>query len=167
MERDPATTTLLLLEAASREFIDRGFEAARVNEIARSVGVTAGAVYGRWPHKTDALVAALEYTSKRSSPNRNWGTWAARTRGPFDQLALLGTNLLLGVQPVQGRSHPGVRQRPQQRSHPGVPAEHLDEGADQLSRIVDEISRTGSSTAATALSPSPFCARRWESVRTC
>ena len=37
-------TTERLLEAASREFMERGYEAARVSSIARRAGLTPGAV---------------------------------------------------------------------------------------------------------------------------
>ena len=92
--QDPETTTRLLLEAAAAEFIERGYEAARVNDIARRVGVTAGAVYGRWPHKPDVLVAALEHTLEKILPEHELGNLGGADAGSFDKLALLGTNLL-------------------------------------------------------------------------
>ena len=140
--QDPETTTQQLLEAASREFIERGFEAARVNEIARRVGVTAGAVYGRWPHKTDVLVAALEYTLEKTLPEEELGNLGGTDAGSFDQLALLGTNLLAFnpykdvVTQVFGsaRNNEAIRE---------CLLEHLDEDADQLSRIVDQMKEDG------------------------
>ena len=140
--QDPETTTQRLLEAASREFIERGFEAARVNDIARSVGVTAGAVYGRWPHKTDVLVAALEYTLEKTLPEQELGNLGGTDAGSFDQLALLGTNLLAFnpyedvVTQVFGsaRNNEAIRE---------CLLEHLDEDADQLSRIVDQMKADG------------------------
>lgn len=140
--QDPETTTQQLLEAASREFIERGFEAARVNEIARRVGVTAGAVYGRWPHKTDVLVAALEYTLEKTLPEQELGNMGGTDAGSFDQLALLGTNLLAFnpykdvVTQVFGsaRNNEAIRE---------CLLEHLDEDADQLSRIVDQMKDDG------------------------
>ena len=141
-ERDPAATTEQLLEAAAEEFIERGFEAARVNEIARRVGVTAGAVYGRWPHKTDVLVAALEYTLEKTLPEQELGNLGGTDAGSLDKLALLGTNLLAFnphkdvVTQVFGsaRNNEAIRE---------CLLDHLDEGGDQLSRIVDQMKEDG------------------------
>ena len=141
-ERDPAATTELLLEAAAEEFIERGFEAARVNDIARRVGVTAGAVYGRWPHKTDVLVAAVEYTLEKILPEHELANLGGADSGSFDQLALLGTSLLAFnpykdvVTQVFGsaRNNEAIRE---------CLLEHLDEDADQLSRIVDQMKADG------------------------
>ncbi len=140
--QDPETTTQQLLEAASREFIERGFEAARVSDIARRVGVTAGAVYGRWPHKTDVLVAALEYTLEKTLPEQELPNLGGADAGSIDQLALLGTNLLAFnpykdvVTQVFGsaRNNEAIRE---------CLLEHLDEDADQLSRIVDQMKEDG------------------------
>ena len=62
-------TTERLLEAAAQEFIARGYEAARVSDIARRAGVTSGAVYARWPHKPDILAAALERIFEQMLPD--------------------------------------------------------------------------------------------------
>ena len=140
--QDPETTTQLLLEAAAEEFIVRGYEAARVNDIARRVGVTAGAVYGRWPHKTDVLVAALEYTLEKILPEHELSNLGGADAGSLDQLALLGTNLLASnphkdvVTQVFGsaRNNEAIRE---------CLLEHLDEDADQLSRIVDQMKHDG------------------------
>ena len=48
-KHDPSKTTARLLEVAAKEFIERGYEAARVSDIARRAGVTTGAIYARWP----------------------------------------------------------------------------------------------------------------------
>ena len=140
--QDPETTTQLLLEAAAEEFIERGYEAARVNDIARRVGVTAGAVYGRWPHKTDVLVAALEHTLEKILPEHELSNLGVADAGSFDQLALLGANLLASnphkdvVTQVFGsaRNNEAIRE---------CLLEHLDEDADQLSRIVDQMKHDG------------------------
>ena len=54
-------TTRRLLDAAADEFVERGYDAARVSSIARRAGLTSGAVYARWPAKTEVMTAALEY----------------------------------------------------------------------------------------------------------
>lgn len=67
-KRDPEATTRRLLEAAVAEFIEHGYDKAVVSDIARRAGVTAGAVYGRWPHKTDVMVAALNHIFEQLLP---------------------------------------------------------------------------------------------------
>lgn len=56
-----AEVTERLLEAAIDVFAERGFEAARVAEIARRAGLTTGAIYARWPGKRDLIVAAVHH----------------------------------------------------------------------------------------------------------
>ncbi len=63
-------TTERLLKAAAREFMDRGYEAARVSSIARRAGLTPGAVYARWPNKSDVVLAALGYIFEQVLPAR-------------------------------------------------------------------------------------------------
>lgn len=58
--RDVDETTRRLLEAAAAEFVEHGYDRAVVSDIARRAGVTTGAVYARWPHKSDVMVAALD-----------------------------------------------------------------------------------------------------------
>ena len=86
--------TELLLQAAAEEFIARGFEAARVSDIARRVGVTAGAVYARWPHKTDVIVAALDNMFEQILPEQEVEHLGGGEGSPTTMLAMLGTNLL-------------------------------------------------------------------------
>ena len=50
-----------LLDAAVEVFAERGFEAARVAEIARRAGLTTGAIYARWPGKHDLIVDAVRH----------------------------------------------------------------------------------------------------------
>ena len=56
-----AEVTERLLDAAIDVFAERGFEAARVAEIARRAGLTTGAIYARWPGKRDLIVAAVHH----------------------------------------------------------------------------------------------------------
>ena len=64
------STTQVLLQAASEEFIERGYAAARIHEVARRAGLTTGAVYGRWPKKPELFAAALDYTFEQILPDR-------------------------------------------------------------------------------------------------
>ncbi len=49
-----------LLVAAAEVFAERGYDGARVAEIARRAGVTTGAIYSRFTGKADLLAAALD-----------------------------------------------------------------------------------------------------------
>ena len=89
-------TTKRLLEVAAQEFIEHGYEAARVNDIARRAGVTAGAVYARWHHKPDVLVAALEHIFDQILPERRLKQSGTDAMKPPDMIAMLGASLLTG-----------------------------------------------------------------------
>lgn len=88
-------TTERLLEAASREFMERGYEASRVSSIARRAGLTPGAVYARWPTKSDVIVAALDYIFQRILPSRRLKDAGIDSMGSRDMLAILGAGLLV------------------------------------------------------------------------
>ena len=46
-------------------FGERGYEAARIYEVARRGGLTTGAVYSRWPTKQELFVAVVEYVTRQ------------------------------------------------------------------------------------------------------
>ena len=134
--------TKLLLQAAGEEFIARGYEAARVNDIARRVGVTAGAVYARWPHKTDVIVAALNHMFEQILPDQELESLGGADASPPTMLAVLGTNLL--------RSDPNrevmVQVFGSARNNEAIRAclvAHLDREADQLTRYVERAKDAG------------------------
>ncbi len=116
--------------------MERGYEAARVNDIARRADVTAGAVYARWHHKSDVLVAALEHVFEQILPERRLKQSGTDTLQPPDMMAMLGASLLAGDElrdvMVQvfgsARNNEAIRACLQQ---------FLDEEADQLSDIVE------------------------------
>ena len=86
------------MEHAAQEFIERGYEAARVSDIARRAGLTSGAVYARWPHKADVLVAALDYIFEQILPDHKLKGSGVDQMQPPDMVALLGASLLAGDQ---------------------------------------------------------------------
>src|SRR5688572_12423896 len=49
-----------ILEAALAEFTERGFEAARMEDIAKSAGISKAAIYLYFPSKTALLEALIE-----------------------------------------------------------------------------------------------------------
>lgn len=54
----PEERAASILEAAKAEFVERGFEAARIDDIARRAGIAKGTVYLHFPSK-EALFLAL------------------------------------------------------------------------------------------------------------
>jgi AcrR family transcriptional regulator len=53
-----------LVTAAAEVFSERGYDGARVGEIARRAGLTTGAIYGRFTGKAELLRAAIEAHSR-------------------------------------------------------------------------------------------------------
>jgi len=49
-----------LVEAAAEVFSEKGYDGARVQEIAKRAGLTTGAIYGRFSGKAELLRAAIE-----------------------------------------------------------------------------------------------------------
>lgn len=59
MQEPSDSTRQRLLDAATEVFLEKGYEATRVAEIARRAGLTTGAIYGNFASKADLLTAAL------------------------------------------------------------------------------------------------------------
>ena len=74
------STQQRILDAGKAEFLDRGYENASLRSIARSAGVTTGAIYGYYPDKA-ALFGAL--VSGPADYLRNW-YFSVQTK--FDKL---------------------------------------------------------------------------------
>lgn len=79
-----------LLDAAVEVFAERGFEAARVAEIARRAGLTTGAIYARWPGKHDLIVDAVRHVVPQFM---HLSVAAADAPAP-ETLVALGTSLM-------------------------------------------------------------------------
>lgn len=135
-------TTERLLEAAASEFIDRGYEAARVNDIARRAGVTAGAVYGRWPHKSDVLVAALNHIFEKILPEQELESCGAAEASSIDKLALLGASLLAYDQHRDVVTQVFGSARNSEAIQECL-REYLDEEVHQLSRLIEQMKDDG------------------------
>lgn len=78
-----------LLDAAAEEFGERGYEGARVADIARRAGLTTGAIYNRFRGKDDLLIAAVGESVLLDEVFDN-----ADDASPTDILSMLGHNLL-------------------------------------------------------------------------
>ncbi|HEY8524789.1 MAG TPA: TetR/AcrR family transcriptional regulator [Acidimicrobiales bacterium] len=55
----PEETRNRLIEAAGRVFAERGFEGARIAEIAREAGLSSGAIYAHYGSKAELLLEAI------------------------------------------------------------------------------------------------------------
>ena len=131
-----------MLEAAAAEFVERGYGDAVTSDIARRAGVTTGAIYPRWPHKSDLMAAAIDHLLEQLLPaQRVRGMGIAELPTP-DIMAAWGANLLRAdsVQDVlvqvfgSARNNTVVQERLQR---------FLDEQADQLSRRVERSQEEG------------------------
>lgn len=56
----PSARRALIAEAATEVFAERGYEAATMQEIARTAGVVASVIYDHYPSKRDLYVELLE-----------------------------------------------------------------------------------------------------------
>ena len=92
--RDVDETTRRLLEAAAAEFVEHGYDKAVVSDIARRAGVTTGAVYARWPHKSDVMVAALDRIFEEILPEQRIKEFGLDALPVKDIFVLWGAYLL-------------------------------------------------------------------------
>ena len=135
--RDPETTTKRLLEAAAAEFVENGYDKAVLSNIARRAGVTVGALYARWPHKSDVMVAALDYIFEQLLPERR-----------MEQLnvAELPTHIILELWAAQLLSSDAIKDVLIQvfgsaRNHPAVGERlrrFLNDQSDQLTLLIEK-----------------------------
>jgi Transcriptional regulator len=74
----------LLLAAARRVFLERGYYAATLDQIADEAGFSKGAVYSRFASKADMFLALLEdRIAERAARTRSWpGSWPAPGTSP-------------------------------------------------------------------------------------
>ena len=123
------------MEAAADEFIERGYDAARVTDVARRVGVTSGAVYARWRDKTEMLIAALDHVFAQILPCRRIETFEGEMQPP-DLIVMLGESLLEHNQ----RREVLVQVFGSARNNEEIGhclRRFLNEEADEISRIID------------------------------
>lgn len=132
--RRTADLSRRLLDAAVAEFSDRGFEAAKVSEIARRSGLSTGAIYSRWRDKRECFLGAVRHAVSQRL------TGDSSSDSPLGQLAAsLGASRLTSDDDdsralfleacVIARRDSAMR---------ASVAEALDTEADSLSRLVTE-----------------------------
>ena len=135
-------TARRVIEAAAAEFVECGFDKAVTSDIARRAGVTTGAIYPRWPHKSDLMTAALDHLFEQLLPAQRVRDMGIAELPTPDIMAAWGANLLSSdaVQDVlvqvfgSARNNTAVRERLQH---------FLDKQADQLSRRVERSKEEG------------------------
>lgn len=88
-----AATRAALVQSATKLFVDDGYGAVSVRDLARRTGLTTGAIYGHYRNKADLLVAAIgqRIASELEAPvagrgaslvdsiGRQWRTYRSRT----------------------------------------------------------------------------------------
>jgi AcrR family transcriptional regulator len=108
------TTRAALVESASALFVEEGYGAVSVRDLARRTQLTSGAIYGHFRNKADLLVAAIaEHIARdlylppngrsgfRSYMQRQWRSYRSRT----------GLRALLVEGAAAARIDPHIRQQ--------------------------------------------------------
>ena len=148
-------TTNRLLEAAAAEFVQRGYDSARISDIASNAGVTVGSIYARWSTKTEMMVAALDHIFEQMLPEpriKDLGLYDL----PFPEIVLLAASDLLeprSPREIFTQVFGSARNNPEVQSRLG---KYLNDSIDQISVLVDRSKDEGRtdlelSTAAVAL----------------
>ncbi|CAN7153807.1 TetR family transcriptional regulator [Brevundimonas sp. LjRoot202] len=89
--RRPADRPAEILAAALEVFAERGFQAARLEEVAKRAGVSKGALYLYFETKADLFRAVV---TDAISPNLEHVKALASADVPFEQAARLGVGML-------------------------------------------------------------------------
>ncbi|CDR15125.1 TetR/AcrR family transcriptional regulator [Streptomyces iranensis] len=79
-----------LIEAAAEEFAERGYDRARVQDIARRAGLSTGAIYGNFRNKAELLAEAVDYGL--ASTSHRLGQALDRGASPAEVLRLITTD---------------------------------------------------------------------------
>ena len=139
---DSDETARRVIEAAAAEFVERGYDGAVISDIARRAGVTPGAIYPRWPHKSDLMAAAVEHLLEQLLPERRLQDLRLAESTVPEILELWGASLLTSdsVRDVlnqvfgSARNNAAIQQLLQR---------FLDEQADQLRGLVERAADEG------------------------
>ena len=95
---DSEETAKRVVKAAAAEFVERGYDGAVISDIARRAGVTPGAIYPRWPHKSDLMAAAVDHLLEQLLPEQRISNLGLEELPAPDLLAAWGANLLVADQ---------------------------------------------------------------------
>ncbi|MET8677138.1 helix-turn-helix domain-containing protein [Streptomyces sp. NPDC004647] len=80
-----------LIEAAVQEFGERGYDRARVQDVARRAGLSTGAIYGNFRNKADLLAEAVDHGLAAAS--RKLGQAMDRGAAAAEVLEMITTDL--------------------------------------------------------------------------
>src|SRR5207237_1140529 len=69
LERRKARTVAAILDAAERHFLERGYEATKVDEIAADADVAVGSLYNHFGSKDGLYAALLEHALETFEAN--------------------------------------------------------------------------------------------------
>ena len=133
---DSEATTQRLLDAAAAAFVEHGSEKAVVSDIARRAGLTTGAIYARWPQKSDLMADAVDHLFKQILPEQRMADLGIANLPASEILEAWGVNLLSSdtIQDVlsqvfgSARNNAAVEERLQR---------FLNDQADQINRLVE------------------------------
>ena len=139
---DSDETARRVIEAAAAEFVERGYDKAVISDIARRAGVTPGAIYPRWPHKSDLMAAAVDHLFEQLLPQQRIEDLGLDELPVNTIFAAWGANVLVAdeVRDVlvqvfgSARNNAVVGERLQR---------FLDDQADQLVHLVDRAKDAG------------------------
>lgn len=138
-----------LLEAAAGVFGEKGYEKARVSDVARACGMSTGTVFSRWPTKDDLFCAAVEFVSPKQSVREI----AERDVSASEKIAALGEclvstdraryrDLMLEARTI-ARRRPELRSRLAEAFQAEIEAYEAIMAAGQETGLVDATLETG------------------------
>ena len=131
-----------LLESAAQEFLERGYEGARISEIARRSSVTTGAIYARWRSKNDLLAAAVDHILAQDLTEQRLQSLGAAEMQPHEMFAALGDSLMApyDLREVMVQVFGSARNNESIRA---CLDRFLNEDASQLGRLIDAAKELG------------------------
>jgi len=150
--RDRGSGRERILRAAAEVFAERGYEGARVQEIARRAGMTTGAIYAHFDGRHDLLLAATGLQARTAAQEQLDALGDADVN---DIIAAIGpalaTNPDLGMRPMAMEALVAARREPQLHE---VMRDRVEASNDELAALVARGQRDGAIAA--GLDPETF-----------
>ena len=105
-----------ILQAAAEVFAERGYEGARVQEIARRAGMTTGAIYAHFPGRHDLLLAATNLHASTVAQEQHDAMREAPVAEIFAAIGpQFADNPALGMRPMAMEALVAARREPELR----------------------------------------------------
>lgn len=143
--RDRGSGRERILRAAAEVFAERGYEGARVQEIARRAGMTTGAIYAHFDGRHDLLLAATGLQARTAAQEQLDALGDADVN---DIIAAIGpalaTNPDLGMRPLAMEALVAARREPQLHE---VMRDRVEASNDELAALVARGQRDGAIAA--------------------